>query len=119
MTDLRPAKAVLIVFAMPGCPACDDYLPRFKRQVAAFQQYGHRFAFRAAGQPVERGTIPIFVYDASSPDPGLQQLADQYGVSGVPATILLTRYHGTKQLDGSVPDSEIYDTLLHAAQVNL
>lgn len=68
---------------------------------------------------MERGTIPIFVYDASSADPGLQALADQYGVSGVPCTVLLTRYHGVKQLDGSVSDGEIYDALLKAAQVNL
>jgi len=117
MADLHHINVVLIVFAMPGCPACEDYLPRFRRQVVAFQRYHHPFVFHTEGAPVASGTIPICVFDSASTDPGVQALADQHHVSALPTTVLATRYYGNERLEGALSDREIYDLLVRATQV--
>jgi hypothetical protein len=115
MSDLSRVNAVLIVFAMPGCGACEDYLPRFQRQLEGFQRLGHRFVYHSTGKPIAPKTIPVLIYDATSTDQGIQALADQYGVSGMPTTVLITRGRGSSKHEGSLDDGEIYDVLVEAA----
>ena len=116
--ELDNVNVILVVFAMPGCPACEDYLPRFKRQVAGFQRLGHRFEYYAPGARLARRTIPIVIYDATSPDEGIQALADQHGITGMPTTLFMTRHEGVSKLEGGLEDAEIYRLLVAATQAN-
>lgn len=120
MIDLRNAKAVLLIFAMPGCGACEDYLPRLQRQVADFQRYGHAFHY-VGGESgsLAPGTIPILIIDATSADEGVQALADQHGITGMPTTLFFTRRNRLPvKHEGGLEDREIYDLLVKAAQAN-
>jgi len=118
MSDLSQTQVVLIIFAMPGCPACEDYMPRFERQVVGFQRFGAPFVYHRARRAIPRGAIPIAIYDATSDDQELQALADQYGVTGMPTTMLVTRYQGMQKHEGTLDDDEIYRLLMAAAQAN-
>lgn len=107
MDPLRNVNVFIVVFAMPGCPACEDYLPRFRRHVAALQRQGHPFAYFSPDRPVSTSSIPVAIYDAGSEDPGIQAFADQHRVTGLPTTLILTRYHGIQRYEGSVSDKDI------------
>lgn len=89
-TDLSNERVVVIVFAMPGCGACEEFLPRFAKLAAPYRRKG----------------LPVFVFDAASPDPGLQAFADQYKVSGTPTTLVLPRGQGVIRREGALDDAE-------------
>lgn len=96
---------------MPGCPACEDHLPRLLRQIEGYQRFGHPFVIYELGYQLQPGEIPVFIYDATSKDPSVQAFADQHKVSGVPCTLVLPKYgYGTKH-EGSMSDRQIYDLL--------
>ena len=104
--DLTHAKAVIIVFVMEGCGACEEYLPRFKAQVAAARRQGHRINFYEDGT-VPAGHVAVVVYDAASPDPSIQAIGDRFAVQGTPSTVVLPRGPGAFKVEGGVTDSQI------------
>lgn len=108
------ANIVIVVFAMPGCPACEDYIPRLYQQIGGFQKLGHPFVIYELGKSLKPGQIPILVYDASARDPGVQAFADQHGVSGLPTTLLLPKVGFPAKYEGGLGNDQIY-ALLNAA----
>jgi hypothetical protein len=112
--DLANTSVLVIVWAMPGCGACDEYLPMFLKQVAAHQGHGAPFHVWRPGQALEPGQIPVLLYDAASEDEELQALADRLGVSATPTTCLLTRWTAQK-VEGAISASDV-DQLLYTAQ---
>lgn len=115
--DLRNVKSLIIVFAMPGCPACEDYSPRLYRMIEGFKRHGVPFLIYNNGT-IQRGQIPVLVYDGASTDAGVQALCDQYGVTAMPTTVLLTRNGKPQKIEGAIPDDELYQLLASAAIAN-
>lgn len=109
---------MIVVFAMPSCPACQDYKPRFDRQVKGFKSYGVPFVDYRSDRAVARGTIPIVVIDAASQDPSVVSFADQYAVSALPCTILFIANGKPTKFEGAIADGEIYEILRAAAEAN-
>lgn len=108
------SRAVIVVFVMPGCHACEDFKPRFERMVKLFRDHGWPFNYHRGG-PIEAAKgIPILFVDATSEDPTVVQFADSHNVSGMPTTILLTRNAKPAQLLGAVSDEEIHGLLTSA-----
>jgi hypothetical protein len=112
--DLRGTKAVLVVWAMHGCPPCEKYLPKLTEKLAAHTANGVPFHIWSPGQPIYAGHILVLFYDAASKDEELQNLADRLGVSATPTTCLMTRT-GVHKIEGGMSDDKI-DELLIAAQ---
>ncbi len=112
--DLRNTKAVIVVFAMHGCGACDTYLPKFMDRVEAHAAHGAPFRVWSPGEPIQPGVIPILLYDAASKSDELQDLADRLGITATPSTCLLTRTSVNK-IEGDIPLADL-DRLLTSAQ---
>lgn len=115
---LDDTNALIIVFAMHGCPACEDFLPRFIQQVDGFQQLGHPFVIHAVGQQLQPGQIPVAIYDSNSRDPELQKLADFYQIQNLPSTMLLSKRGQFHKHEGALDDSQIYSLLVEAVRYN-
>jgi thioredoxin-related protein len=118
VSNLQATKVVLVVFAMDGCPACADFTPRFTKQVEGFQHYRVPFVFYSPGQKLLPGQIPVLILDGTSQDPSVVSFADQYQVSAMPTTILLTYNAAPYRVEGAISDQEIYDLLSTAAATN-
>jgi len=118
MSDLQATKVVIVVFAMPGCPACADYQPRFTKQVEGFKHYGAPFVFYTPGQKLAPGQIPVVILDGTSQDPSIVSFADLYQVSAMPTTILLTYNAPPYRAEGAISDQEVYDLLSSAVHAN-
>lgn len=84
------ARAVVILFTIPGCGACAEYKPRFQRIA---QQYQH--------------VVPIYMLNANDTRPDVADLASRLGVANVPATFVLRRPMGVIRVEGAIPDSQI------------
>lgn len=69
---IAQAKAVVVTFVQPGCPACHDHLPKFK---AVASLYAH--------------CIPVFIIDVSKQN--FDGLSNYYQVRQTPTTIVLAR----------------------------
>jgi thiol-disulfide isomerase/thioredoxin len=111
--DLRDVNALLLVFAMPGCGACDEYLPRFEKLVKVYRAQGAPFQPWQPGQQIARGTIPVLVYDAAADNTELQAFCDRLGITATPTTALMTRKN-TAKIEGAI-DNEQIERLLQAA----
>lgn len=117
--DLSNTKVLIVVFAMPGCPACKDYLPKFQEQLTAFQEHGHPFVVWEEGSdPLAPGQIPVMIYDATSSDKGIQDFANKYDVTGLPSTIFLPRVGGHHKLEGDQDPDTIYRLFATAVAAN-
>lgn len=118
MTDLANTNAIIIVFAMDGCPACMDYTPRLVKQVEGFQKLGHPFVIYTNGMKLAPGQIPICIYDADSTDDSLVELANHHQVQNLPTTLFMSRRTGTHRQEGGLADTEIYQMLIAALENN-
>lgn len=118
MSDLDHTKVVLVVFAMPGCPACEDYLPRLYKAVEVYQSYGHPFVVYDLGMRLQPGQIPVVVYDSTSQNAELQAFADQHKISGLPTTLLLPQRGRSGRWEGGLNDADIYSILRFAVEAN-
>jgi|WetSurMetagenome_2_1015567.scaffolds.fasta_scaffold180879_3 hypothetical protein len=113
MIDLRTTRVLVVVWAMPGCGACDEYTPVFLKRINAFKKAGAPFHVWQPGDVLAPGQIPVMFYDASAENEELQAFADQLKVTGTPTTCVLT--HGSvSKVEGSVPAEKI-DKLLQSA----
>ena len=93
--DLTNANVIVIVFVMDGCPACENYLPRFKR----------------IAKPYSKAGIQIAVFDANSKDDRVQDFADRINVRATPTTAVLPRGQGLVKVEGAVDDATIKQLL--------
>jgi thiol-disulfide isomerase/thioredoxin len=116
MKDLGQARAVIVVFAMPGCPACEEYLPKLDRWVQAHRRVGHPFEYYDLQRGVRDGAIPIAIIDITSPDPGIQAYADQNRLNAMPTTLSFVRGRTVARHEGGLEDREI-DQLLAGAVI--
>jgi hypothetical protein len=112
--DLQHAKAAVLVFAMPGCGACHDYLPRLEAMVKHFQTHGIPLMYYA-NRPVGRGQIPIIICDSTSTNEQVQALLDQHQVDAMPTTVLITHNVRPVKRVGAISDEEIHEILSSAA----
>jgi hypothetical protein len=112
--DLANTNVLILVFAMPGCPACHDYLPRLTKQVQGFQKLGHPFVIYQNGVALMPQAIPIVVLDSTTKDPEVQALCEQHGIMNLPTTVLLPRIGYPAKYEGSLDDQQVY-ALLNAA----
>ena len=117
MPDLSHCRAVILVFAMEGCPYCDEYQPQLDKQLRVFKQHGWPFEYYIGGE-VPRGVIPVIIIDAASQDSQIQGLADAHKISGLPATVLFTHNARPLKLEGALDDRQIYDLLAAAANAH-
>jgi len=108
--------AVIVVFAMRGCPACEEFKPRLENQVRRWQSYGHRLVFGDKGQSFAEDEIPILLLDAQSADPQINKVADELAVVGLPTTVLFRRYEHPVKYEGVVGDQQLYDILRAAVE---
>lgn len=111
--NVEHCNAVIVVFAMHGCPACEDYKPRLEREVTRWQADGWPFVIAHDGQVFSRRQIPVLFINAASPH--FQTAADQMDVQGVPLTILYRRGYMPHRVEGALDDQQIYDLLREAA----
>lgn len=103
MQDLSRARVVVIVFTMPGCGACEEYLPRFKPLAAEAT---------AAG-------VPVLYFNAASDRADIQALANRFQVVATPTTIIAPRGRGHTKLEGSIDTREIRQLLGQALRIQL
>jgi Thioredoxin-like domain len=115
--DVSNAKAVIVVFAMHGCPPCGDFLPRFMERVDTYAANGAPFHVWSPGEEITAGSILVLFYDAASKNDELQDLADRLGVTATPTTCLMTR-SGVSKIEGSIPQDKIDQLLGAALQAN-
>jgi thiol-disulfide isomerase/thioredoxin len=95
LRDLRGKNVVVLVFAMPGCEHCEEFLPRFAPKA----------------QPYINQGVPIFYYDLASEDASVQSIADRYEIMAAPTTLVLKRGNGSMKISGSYSNTDI-DRLL-------
>ena len=96
MLQLAQARCVIIVFVMKECPACHEYVPRF-RQVA--QQFS--------------GKVPSVIFDVESPQG--HPLADQFDIQATPTTMVLRRPLGAIKAEGALNNIDIQQLFTIAA----
>jgi hypothetical protein len=115
--DLRHTRALIVVFVMPGCGACEEFLPRFLALIGHHQAAGLPFRVWQPGQHLNPGEIPVLVYDAASEDPELQAFADRLKITATPTTALMTRA-STARIEGALDDDQARRLLAAAVQAN-
>lgn len=84
--DLSHYPAIIIVLGQKGCPACEEFHPRFVRAADRYQ-------------------TPGIAMDIMTPQGG--KLADTYGVTVTPTTLLLRRGSGAIRAEGAISDSAL------------
>lgn len=94
--DLSQARAVVVVFSQEGCPACEEYLPRFQR-IAATK------------------AVPSRIVDVGLPD--AEAISDNFGVEATPTTMVLKRPVGAIKAEGALSDADIEQLFGIAAKV--
>lgn len=114
MTSLDTQKAIVIVFGMHECPACEHYIPRLAESVERLRGQGFPFVLAQGPEPISPEAIPVLVYDAASPDVDVQKLADRFEVHATPTTIVACRGPGSFKIEGSLADNQIEWVLMMA-----
>lgn len=97
----RPGEVAVVVVAMAGCPACEEYEPRFRRFVPYYR------------------SLRFVHIDALDQRPAAQEWMDRYQVSATPSTLVVRRTASDRpelryevwKIDGSVDDATIKQTL--------
>ena len=116
--SLENTNVVIVVFAMPGCPACEDYLPRLHKQIDGYRKLGYPFIVHDGESELPVAAIPILIYDATSQDQSVQSFADRHKITGLPTTIVLPRYGVVTKYEGTLTNEQIYGILNMAIATN-
>lgn len=109
---------MIIIFAMPGCPACEDYQPKFEKQLDAYMKRGELFQYYDPSLPLHPLAIPVLIIDATSPDPGIQSYLDASGINAMPTTLFFVRGRTVDRREGSLSVQEIRGILDAAVAAN-
>lgn len=89
-----PHPVGVFVFGQAGCPACADYIPRFKRVAGPFRE---RF--------------PIGIYDLAKDGPYANEFATKLGIRHTPTTVVMTRRGSLHKHVGPLTESAIRELL--------
>jgi hypothetical protein len=84
----------VFVFGQAGCPACSEYIPRFKRIAAAF-----------------RDRFPIGIYDLLRDGPKANEFATRLGIRATPTTVVMTSRGSLHKHVGALAESAIRELL--------
>lgn len=95
--NLANARCVVVVFAQEGCPACEEYVPRFQAVAAQYS-----------------AQVPSAIVDAS--DKRYEQIADTFQINATPTTLVLRKPTGAIKAEGSLPNTEISKLFAVAAR---
>jgi len=87
----------VFVFAMHGCSACDEYLPRFKQLSGPL-----------------RNQMPIGIYDLAKDGLGATNFAGKLGVQATPTTVVMDRRGRLHRYVGAVGNAVIRELLKRA-----
>lgn len=90
-------KSVLVL-VMEGCPACDEYMPRFGKLAAPYRMNG----------------VPVSILDINS-DSQAEMLANRLGVQATPTTIVIGPKGAKIVAAGAVDNKRIAKILKDAA----
>ena len=89
----------VIVFHQNGCPACHNYLPRFRRKAVKYRAF-----------------VNIQLANISRNQKALVA-ADKYKVKAVPTTVVLDASDKLiKKIEGAIDDAKIVELLESAAK---
>lgn len=114
--NVEHCHAVIVVFAMEGCGACEDYKPRLETEIQRWQANGAPLVFARPGMTFEARHVPIILLDAQSSNAQIQAWADEFKVEGLPTTVLCRRGAPPQILVGAIDDRQIYDLLASATR---
>lgn len=90
------SNKTVVVFHMHGCPACSDYLPRFKRVAVRYRNH----------VPIKQVLLT----------PANDALANKYRIKAAPTTCVLDAAgKALKKIEGSLPVAEIEKLFVIAA----
>lgn len=90
----------IVVFHQHGCPACANYLPRFKRKAVKYRAF-----------------VTIKTANLSGDSKKILDAADRYKINVVPITLVLDANDAVlKRVEGSISDKEITELLEFAAK---
>jgi thioredoxin-like negative regulator of GroEL len=78
---------------MQGCPACEEYMPRFKNACSR-----------------NPPSCPVGVYDLAS-DPRANEFATRLGIRATPTTVVMDRRGKLHKFVGALADSKILQIL--------
>lgn len=116
--DLSHTNILILVFAMPGCPACHEFLPKLQKQIVGYQKLGHPFVLWEGSGSLKPGQIPVVILDSTTKDAEVQALADKHQITGLPTTVLLPKVGFPAKYEGALNDGQIYDLLNIAIATN-
>ena len=83
------SNCIIAVIGMPGCPACEEHMPRV--QVAAARHPG----------------VQVYIINAESQAPEAQAFLNKYGIQATPTTLVLRRPVGVIKREGALEDAEL------------
>ena len=113
--DLSPHNALVAVFKLEGCPACEDYIPRLFARVQELQRQGASIeVYDPERKGGKKARVIVMVYDLSDAEPEVNRFADRFSISAMPTTVLLPRGPGAFKVEGSLSASQIDSILLRA-----
>lgn len=84
----------VIVFVQKHCPACHEFMPRFKRLVEPYRGCG----------------VKIYAPDVAE-DRGAQKLADKYKIEATPTMVVISAAGRATKIAGAVNDAAIEKAL--------
>lgn len=84
----RPAA--VFVFGQFGCPACSEYIPRFKRVAGPYRRH-----------------FPIGIYDLAKDGPHANEIATRLGIRATPTTVIMTTRGSLHKRVGALGDADI------------
>lgn len=84
----------VFVFGQAGCPACSEYVPRFKRLAAPY-----------------RNRFPIGIYDLARDGQRVNEFASKLGIRATPTTVVMNRRGGLRKLVGALTEAQIRELL--------
>ncbi len=91
------AQPAVFVFAMHGCGACEEYLPRFQQLAGPY-----------------RRQIPIGIYDVAKGGRAAM-LGDKLGVKATPTTIVMDGHGRLQRFVGALGNTAINQLLKRVA----
>lgn len=86
--------AAVFVFGAHGCPACTEYVPRFKRIAGPY-----------------RNRFPIGVYDLARDGQHANEFASRLGIRATPTTVVMTHRGAIHKKVGALGDAQIRELL--------
>ncbi len=84
----------VVLFIQAGCPACHEFLPRFKRVAEPYRQCG----------------VKVYAPDLAK-DSRAAEMADKYKIKATPTMLVFSKSGRATKIEGAVDDSRIETAL--------